>query len=161
MLCKFVITWTRKGNVIHSIKYWISTKRDGNLFDIWVSKNRTNILKLKVPRTKLVVCRTINLFTNITYFHIFIFLPFFIFSFFSNFLNRSGYIFCIFYLDLTILGQLVNITYMYDLNFWSGADPEGGFGDLFRIIYLQWDMIRIFFLMGDFIQVNRFSIFFT
>ena len=38
-------------------------------------------------------------------------------GFFSNFLNGSGYDFCIFYLNLTKLGQLVNITYMYDLKF--------------------------------------------
>ena len=61
---------------------------------------------------KLVVFRTINLFTNIIYFHVSTF-----FDFFSNFLNGSGYIFCIFYLNLTKLGQLVNITYMYDLKF--------------------------------------------
>ena len=74
-----VITWTRKGNVVHRIKYQISTKRDGNLFAIWVSKNRTKILKLKVPRMKLVVFRIINLFTNITYFHVSTFFDFLIF----------------------------------------------------------------------------------
>ena len=40
------------------------------------------------------------------------FLIFWFFAFFSNFLNGSGYIFCIFYLNLTKLGQLVNITYV-------------------------------------------------
>ena len=64
---------------------------------------------------KLVVYRTINLFTNITYFHVLRF--FLIFSYFSNLLNGSGYIFCIFYLNLTKLGQRVNITNMYDLKF--------------------------------------------
>ena len=49
--------------------------------------------------------------------HIFMFLRFLIFSFFSNFLNGSGYIFCIFHLNLTKLGQRVNKTYMYDLKF--------------------------------------------
>ena len=36
-------------------------------------------------------------------------------------------------------------------------------GDLFRIIYLKGDVFRIFFLIGDFIRVNRFFIssFFT
>ena len=64
---------------MHCIKYQISTKRDGNLFAIGVSKNRTKILKLKVPRMKLVVFRTINLFTNITYFHVPTFFDFLIF----------------------------------------------------------------------------------
>ena len=36
-------------------------------------------LKLKVPRMKLVVFRTINLFTNITYFHVSAFFDFLIF----------------------------------------------------------------------------------
>ena len=31
-------------------------------------------------------------------------------------------------------------------------------GDLFRIIYLKGDVFRIFFLIGDFIQVNQFFI---
>ena len=35
--------------------------------------------QLKVPRMKLVVFRTINLFTNITYFYVFTFFDFFIF----------------------------------------------------------------------------------
>ena len=34
----------------------------------------------------------------------------------------------------------------------------GGGEDLFRIIYLKGDVFRIFFLIGDFIQVNRFFI---
>ena len=38
---------------------------------------------------------------------------------------------------------------------WGGG---GGGGDLFRIIYLKGDVFRIFFLIGDFIQVNRFFI---
>ena len=42
-------------------------------------QNRTKILKLKVPRMKLVVFRTINLFTNITYFHVSAFFDFLIF----------------------------------------------------------------------------------
>ena len=37
----------------------------------------------------------------------------------------------------------------------------GDMGDLFRIIYLKGDLFRIFFLMGNFIQVNRFFILFT
>ena len=61
----------RKRSALYKIsdKY----KRDGNLFAIRVSKNRTKILKLKVPRIKLVVFRTINLFTNVTYFHVYVF----------------------------------------------------------------------------------------
>ena len=31
-------------------------------------------------------------------------------------------------------------------------------GDLFHIIYLKGDVSRIFFLIGDLIQVNRFFI---
>ena len=31
-------------------------------------------------------------------------------------------------------------------------------GDVFRIIYLKGDVFRIFFLIGDFIRVNRFFI---
>ena len=32
----------------------------------------------------------------------------------------------------------------------------GGGGDLFHIIYLKRDVFRTFFIIGDFIQVNRF-----
>ena len=43
----------------------------------------------------------------------------------------------------------------------GGNIGGGGGGDLFRIIYLKGDVFRIFFLIGDFIQVNRFVISFS
>ena len=39
-----------------------------------------------------------------------------------------------------------------------GGDIWRGGGDVFRIIYLKGDVYRIFFLIGDFIRVNRFFI---
>ena len=49
-------------------------------------------------------------------------------------------------------------------NFKFGGDiggGGGGGGDLFRIIYLKGDVFCIFFLIGDFIQVNPFLYFVT
>ena len=60
---------------------------------------------------------------------------------------KGGGVFCIIHRKFKFDG---------DIFFWGG-----GGGGLFRIIYLKGDVFRIFFLIGDFIQVNRFFILFT
>ena len=54
----------KEGNVIHCIKYQLSTKRDGKLIRHLSKQKQDKNIEAEGPLMKLVVFRTIHLFSN-------------------------------------------------------------------------------------------------